>query len=276
MFGRPLPTFGQNLGAEPLPSQMDHTTVTTELRSYAWAMIRLEMTCVSRVNPDQLYAHWRNAFIEWFIRRDFNAADEFPKRYIDQHNYIKAIIWKSDYIRFFNFFQFLIEQPALYNDLKKKVALMLVETHAAYRVIDNRIIPVTSEENAQAITQAFTVARGHGAQGPVHHLRAASIELSNGAWASAIRESINAVEAAAKAIEPDANELGPALSKLEKRQAINPAMKKAFGALYGFSSDEKGIRHSLVYDDQANVSEADAMFMFGACAAFVSYLLSQP
>lgn len=142
-------------------------------------------------------------------------------------------------------------------------------------MIDKTIVPVAEDSDAQAVTQALTAIAAHPAQGPRAHLRSAAEKLSAGDWSGAIRESIHGVEAAAKVVEPDANELGPALARLEKRSAINPAMKKAFGALYGFSSDEKGIRHSLVYDEKANVTETDAMFMFGACAAFVSYLLSQ-
>lgn len=34
-------------------------------------------------------------------------------------------------------------------------------------------------------------------------------------------------------------------------------------------------RYSLVLDDAAKVDEADALFMFGACAAFISYLISK-
>jgi hypothetical protein len=46
-------------------------------------------------------------------------------------------------------------------------------------------------------------------------------------------------------------------------------------SLYAYTSDEKGIRHALLDDSTAKVDEADAMFMLGACAAFVSYLLNK-
>jgi hypothetical protein len=35
--------------------------------------------------------------------------------------------------------------------------------------------------------------------------------------------------------------------------------------LYGYTSDQKGIRHPLLDDGTADVDEADAMFMIGAC-----------
>jgi hypothetical protein len=45
--------------------------------------------------------------------------------------------------------------------------------------------------------------------------------------------------------------------------------------LYGYSSDEEGVRHALVFKEEAQVDEADALFMLGACASFVSYLLAR-
>jgi hypothetical protein len=62
---------------------------------------------------------------------------------------------------------------------------------------------------------------------------------------------------------------------LERRGHLNGALKSAFGSLYGYSSEEEGVRHALVYSDEAKVDEADALFMLGACASFVSYLLAR-
>jgi hypothetical protein len=52
-------------------------------------------------------------------------------------------------------------------------------------------------------------------------------------------------------------------------------MKSGFGSLYGYTSDSQGIRHALLDKDAPDVDEADALFMIGACAAFVSYLVNK-
>jgi len=52
-------------------------------------------------------------------------------------------------------------------------------------------------------------------------------------------------------------------------------LKKGFLALYGFTSDEQGIRHPLLDKEAPAVDEADAMFMIGACSAFLSYLTNK-
>jgi hypothetical protein len=69
--------------------------------------------------------------------------------------------------------------------------------------------------------------------------------------------------------------LAGALQRLESKANIHPALKRSFTSLYGFTSDEKGIRHPLLEGGAANVDETDAIFMIGACAAFVSYLINK-
>ena len=85
----------------------------------------------------------------------------------------------------------------------------------------------------------------------------------------------HAVEAAALRLAPETNTLGGALTELERNRGLNGGLKRAFGQLYGYTSDAEGIRHAMVFENKANVDEADALFMFGACASFVAYLLSR-
>jgi hypothetical protein len=111
----------------------------------------------------------------------------------------------------------------------------------------------------------------HGAR---QHLRNAGEELTNGNNAGSIRESIHAVESVVRTLEQD-GDFAKALAKLDAKVKIHGAMKIGFDKLYGFSSDEKGIRHSLLDQSAAKVDEVDALFMIGACAAFVSYLINK-
>ena len=69
--------------------------------------------------------------------------------------------------------------------------------------------------------------------------------------------------------------LAGALQRLESKSNIHAALKRGFTSLYGFTSDEKSIRHPLLDGGAANVDETDAIFMIGACAVFVSYLINK-
>lgn len=67
-------------------------------------------------------------------------------------------------------------------------------------------------------------------------------------------------------------ELGKALSRLERNGVyIHGAMKDAFKSLYGYTSDESGIRHGGIDDNE--IYQEDARFMLIACSAFVNYLI---
>jgi hypothetical protein len=73
----------------------------------------------------------------------------------------------------------------------------------------------------------------------------------------------------------DSGKLGDALRKLEKQASIHAGLRAGFSSIYGYTSDEQGIRHPLLDQKEAPVDEADAMFMLGACGAFVSYLINK-
>ena len=70
----------------------------------------------------------------------------------------------------------------------------------------------------------------------------------------------------------------PPASAIKHSGAVDPTVrgwlrvKQAFSKLYGYTSDEQGIRHALIDNPQANVGQDEAIFMLGACASFSSYL----
>jgi hypothetical protein len=145
----------------------------------------------------------------------------------------------------------------------------------AYRVFDGVVIcPVGSSAERETIQQAFSDLRSAEFHGARSHLSKAANELTAGNFPGSIRESINAVESVARTLEPDGS-LSGALAKLEKSAKIHPAMKGGFTRLYGYTSDEQGIRHAHLNEPSAKPDETDALFMIGACAAFVSYLINK-
>jgi hypothetical protein len=138
------------------------------------------------------------------------------------------------------------------------------------------IVPTATEEEGRAVQEAFAALGADEFAGARKHLRGAGIYLGQpGKDADSIRESIHAVEAVCRvaADKPSAT-LSDALKVLSKKLPLHGAFAGALDKLYGYTSDEKGIRHSLL-DDEAAVDQADAQFMFGACAAFVSYLIGK-
>lgn len=139
------------------------------------------------------------------------------------------------------------------------------------------IIPTTSEEMKENVGRSLDNINNSELTGAKSHLRNSSQELSNKNYADSVRESINAVASAARQIDPKASkDLRPALDSLERSGIIkHRAFKEAFKKLYGYASDEQGIRKPLIEQEAADVGFDEAIFMYGACVSFVDYLVSK-
>ncbi len=140
-----------------------------------------------------------------------------------------------------------------------------------------RFFPRSSREQGEATQQAIEMLRESGMEGATTHLRQAAACINERRFADSVKESIHAVESVACMIDNKASKtLGPALTSLEKAGLLNhPALKEAFKKLYGYTSDERGIRHAFLDQESADVGLDEAMFMFGACASFAAYLVNK-
>jgi hypothetical protein len=99
-------------------------------------------------------------------------------------------------------------------------------------------------------------------------------DRENPDYRNSIKESISAVESACKILTKRENAMLPdALKFLASQRAFHPAFKESLVKLYGWTSDESGIRHSI--KDADNVERVDAQFILVACSAFVNYLLTR-
>ena len=164
---------------------------------------------------------------------------------------------------------------SLTSNQSKPRDLDLVGAEAAMRraalVARRRAGMAPTVEGEAVLSSLQTLAQG-GLQGSVSHLRKSAECINRGDWAASVRESVHAVESVARQLNPKAATVLPALKSLEAQSALHPALKGAFAKLYGYTSDEQGIRHALLEKQQASVGMDEAVFMLGACASFASYL----
>jgi hypothetical protein len=203
-------------------------------------------------------------------------ADEFDNLHDLLMPPTKAIFTKGNYIEVLGFTQWVLRHPSCPYGLASAVDEALEASHAAYRVIDeDTIAPIGSEEELSNVKRALADVASSEFGGARRHLRNAASELSSGNYSASIRESIHAVESVARILDPTSNTLTPALATLEKSIRLHGALKAGFGNLYGYTSDEKGVRHALLSEGAPQVDETDAIYMLGSCAAFVSYLINK-
>jgi len=155
----------------------------------------------------------------------------------------------------------------------KRINDILKSENAGYRFVDNKITPIIDEKEINEIKKAMNVPYSS----VKIHLKQSHELLSNRTkpdYRNSIKEAISAVEALCKIItDKDKATLGQALKIIEKEIGIHSALKNAFSNLYGYTSDEDGIRHSLL--DEPNIYFEDALFMLIACSSFINYLISK-
>ncbi len=151
--------------------------------------------------------------------------------------------------------------------------IILERELSGYRIISGKVVDITDEQEVEMLEEALADTQYEGVNA---HLKRALELLSdrkNPDYRNSIKESISAVEGIAKIISnnPKAS-LGDALKILEKNSKLHSALKNGFSSLYGYTSDENGVRHSML--EEPNITIADAKYFLLSCTSFVNYLKS--
>ena len=273
-------SFGEREGAAKIPGPLNLCELSPKLRSLLWEAT-FESLADSVMRPG-LGAYpwfdqpWGTILKTRHVAILHKPVDEFSPECRFHINPLKKLFFEGTYVEVFEFLEFVMRSNDSPYEFADKITRALKHARAAYIVVDNRMIfPTATEEEAKALEGAFDELQGKSFAGARSHLLNAGEELNRGEYANSVRESIHAVESISRAIVPGAKALAPALSALEERSHLHGALKKAFGALYGFTCEEQGVRHPLLDKNEAEVDRESAVFMLGACASFVSYLANK-
>jgi hypothetical protein len=270
-------TFEEAEGLAPLPSQLALREISQEFRAVLWDHLNRIFESHRELRehaPGYIRKPWSKILNDVRVYR-YHRLDPFPDGFERPVAEVKEIIEKGAWSDVLGWLEFVLKHPACPSDFAKQVNSIMGYCRLAYRVVDGQVIcPIGSGAERQTIERAFSDLHSTEFHGARNHLRKAANELTAGNFAGSIRESIHAVESVARTLESD-GKLSKALEKLERSAKIHPAVKNAFAVLYGYTSDEQGIRHAHLNEPSAKPDETDALFMIGACAAFVSYLINK-
>ncbi len=143
-----------------------------------------------------------------------------------------------------------------------------------WRFVGMELVRVDRDEEREALVDALDASAD--LPGANHHLSRAMAHLSSREdpdYANAVKEAVSAVEAVVGKLTGE-HTLGAGLKKLETAGvSIHPALRLGWDKLYGWASDESGVRHGSI--DAASVDQPLAKYMVIACSAFVSYLIEE-
>ncbi|MFX0204064.1 MAG: AbiJ-NTD4 domain-containing protein [Candidatus Hodarchaeota archaeon] len=162
-------------------------------------------------------------------------------------------------------------------DLIKRINFILERELSGYRFISGILTPISTKAEVDQIEEAVQAASREGLPGAHQHITTALALLGKRPepdYRNAIKEAISAVESVVKQISgAQSRGLDDALRELSEKAEIHGVLKSGFKKLYGYSSDEDGIRHAIL--DLPNVGFSEAKYMIVSCSAFVNYLIAK-
>ena len=267
-------SFSQAQGYEEIPGPLQLEELPEAARTRIWNVLFAHLKESS--NLGMLRIDWKDILRAVHVGFHGLALDEWRSDFWPACKELREYIETRPFNKVFDLFQFVLRHPGCPPEFISEMQQMFAECRLAY-VIDTAppptILPAATPEEGAAVVDALQTLREAGLGGSAAHLRAAGERINAGDWAGSVRESIHAVESVARQLDPgDAKTLEPALASLSGRGALHPALKKAFSTLYGYTSDEQGVRHARLDQTDPQVGQDEALFMLGACAAFASYL----
>lgn len=250
-----------------------------ELKNRLWSVLQLEIFDKWRYTSYLDYKHQDTQLVEFLVSRYWLDYFKWPTDTIppfkdvnrkSAYNILREHFFKADWWQVYDFIEFTIKNVpnGWEKSLIVKINRYLELENAAYRVVDKEVVEITDEIEIDEIESALDT----GSRSIREHLRR-SLELLSDRqspdYRNATKESISAVEAACRLISGD--EKATLASALKKIGPIHPALKDAMSKLYGYTSDEGGIRHSLT-EDAEKPTFAEAKFMLVAASAFINFL----
>ncbi|KGD76057.1 AbiJ-NTD4 domain-containing protein [Pantoea vagans] len=270
--------FSQRYGYVKVVDVIQVESLNGAARTAIWNVIYKKLEIESNSPPDDTHAFLRAIWIDYLN----NSADKVPYLWegmgysITMEKILRDLIYKDNWYAVFDMVEFLIENVSIMRKQSLSEALnkSFRKFGVAYTIINYLVTPISSEVEVQSIQEAIA---NSPESSSLHFERALELmaDREQPDYRNSIKESISAIESLCKKItEDDKGTLGKCLNQIEKQGYIHPAMKQAFTQLYGYTSDQGGIRHALS-DDSHEPSLEDARFMLIACSAFSNYLLSK-
>jgi hypothetical protein len=270
-------SFSERQGLKPIRQVLQTNSMDAALRNRLWNTLRERFPGIYdgfKINNTQ--NHYILSFCEtlWhdYFKLPTDTIPEWPTEAIKQ---IRKYFFECHWYEVYDLIEFVVQGKSSTSVLIYFNNVLAAEL-SAYRFVDGKLVPISSEVENQAIEGA--IAQTSSQYSPTsQHLKQAVTLLArkpNPDYRNSIKESMSAVEAICAVITGDPKAtLGNALKVIASQAPLHSALRSAFEKLYGYTSDAEGIRHALL--EEPTLEQEDAVFMLVACSAFVSYVIAK-
>jgi hypothetical protein len=186
------------------------------------------------------------------------------------------------WFEWFNLGEFVYERTIRGNPTRElyyqtEINRILESENYGFRFNNGQFIQITNEAEIAVINELLDRTTGQKLKGINTHIRTAISLLSKKPlpdYRNSIKESISALEAAPKIITGESGGgLDKALAILDSKLHIHEALKKAIRSLYGYTSDEDGIRHAII--EEREIYFEDAKYILLSCTSLVNFIIEK-
>jgi hypothetical protein len=270
------PKFSHRIGVTaPIPLQID--SMNDDLRNTIWNWIYGLI--------EQNYTESESIF-RWLAIGFFKRSiREVPSESLHHgSNWFQKLYMGLQWHEVYDLLELIVEhvaevtRPQLTRERAIEIVNRLLERErSGFRFVAGVLSPLTNEVEATAVSSAIEISDMKGLKGVYDHLSSAVRCFSSRPepdYRNTIKEAVSAVESAAKLITgKDSGGLKDALREVETHILIHGSLKQGILNLYGYASDEDGIRHAIVEDK--NVSFDEAKLALVICSSLVHYLIAK-
>lgn len=269
--------FSQRIGAVQASTVIQLESISQPLRNSIWNFL------IALFNDGES-GWWRITELscKFFYKL---PVDELPNYNVRRQEWIKRKFYSLTWYEAYDFVEFIVEwyeKAVDYGPYTKEQLFLILnrileEECSGYRFIGGELAPLSSPTEVAAIEGALTTTLRTGLTGSHAHIEAA-LQLfgkrPDPDYRNAVKEAISAVEALAKQLGTvESQGLAGALNALGKKVPLHGGMRSGLLSLYGYTSDEGGIRHAMLEDSTVGYDEAK--YMIVACSAFVNFLAAK-
>ena len=269
--------FSQRIGATEAPTTIQLEGVSEALRNSIWNYVHTLFN-----EGDSGWWQIASNSAQFFFKV---PVDEIPPYNYRRMEWTKQRLFRLEWYEVYDFVEFVAEwyeKSWSYPKVRKAQIQAsfnrIFETElSGYRFIAGELAPISNPAEVSEIEAALSTASKHGLSGAHAHITTALQLLAKRPepdYRNSIKESISAVEAIAKQLgSPGSQGLAGALNELSKKVSLHGGFRAGLLSLYGYTSDEGGIRHAML--EEPNVGFDEAKYMVVACSAFVNYLAAK-
>ena len=267
--------FSERYGYKKINEALLRENMPEYLRTRIWNVFYNQVFVLTRDGKDFWYKELVETIWDGFFKKPLDELHYYPSSH--GRDKIKELFFQLSWYEVYDFIEFFAQfaWESWQKDLKKQVLqeinIVLRQERAPYRIINDIVTPLTSEEEIKEIEKALSVSDKFK---PVRdHLEKALRLMSDRKdpdYENSIKESISALESLVQILRGKRGTLGKLIDELN----IHPALKEGFRKLYGWASDEEGIRHGK-FGEPFDLGFAEARYMFITISAFVNYLIEK-